>query len=164
MAGKTNYNQKSLRNLKSPPEMLTHDQLVEAGRKGGLKKAENIAKMRLYRDIINTVGAKKLSKPKAKALLELCGIDGIDPAEITANVAVILQQIRKATDDGDTDAARFLRDTSGQAPTQAVQIGPLDAQSVDMASLSDEQIAAQIAELEDGSGTFDGSFDGNSGD
>lgn len=160
MAKVHNYNPKSLANLSPIHTRTTPEQRQENSRKGGLQSAKNSRERRLLSDIIKGFGAKTLPKRKLAALAEKYDVD-LDTIEGLTNDAVMVYAQYIRAFDGDTDAARFLRDTSGQAPTQAVQIGPLDAGSVDMASLSDEQIAAQIAELEDDSGAFDGSFDGN---
>lgn len=60
--------------------------------------------------------------------------------------AVMLAQYIKARR-GDTDAARFLRDTAGEKPSQQVEVNllekPLDA--IDFAALDDEQLEALAA-------------------
>ena len=69
------------------------------------------------------------------------GID--DP---TGADAVMLAQYIKARR-GDTDAARFIRDTAGEKPSQQVEVNlldkPLDA--IDFAALDDEQLEALAA-------------------
>lgn len=157
------FNPKSLQNLSSIQSRITPEQRQAYGRKGGLIAAQNERKRQSLREIIANIGPKKLPKRKLSELAEKYGVD-VDTIEgMSYDVAMAYAQYIKALG-GDTDAARYIRDTSGQAPTQALQIGPLDAQSVDMSTMTDAEISAQIAALDAESGTIDGNPDGDSGD
>ena len=73
--------------------------------------------------------------------LRLAGIEGATMAD-----AVTLAQVLKAAR-GDTEAARFIRDTSGERPADQLQVIPgevIDAGTV--AELSDEELAQLAAE------------------
>lgn len=143
MAGKAKINPKSLQNLQSCAGRLTHEQYVEAGRKGGLKKAENARKRETFRQIIERLGQKKLSKRQKADLAEKFGIDISYIEDASLDVAAIYAAYGRALG-GDVDALRYLRDTAGEVPSLALSVGPLDAAGIDMASLSDAEIAAQL--------------------
>lgn len=150
MPRKTNYNEKSLLNLKNPPEILTPEQMRAAQVKGGIVSSQNRKKRKLFSEIIAEIGSRKLSKRKmsenCKKLADMYGIDG----DVTADMLVILAQYDKATDKGDTDAARYLRDTSGQSPAQMVRVGTLDAQFADLSQVPDDVLQAELAALDAG--------------
>ena len=62
--------------------------------------------------------------------------------DYTEAAAVLLAQLNRARA-GDTEAAKFLRDTSGQRPADQVAIGSFDdlpIQSLDLTELTDEQL------------------------
>lgn len=54
-----------------------------------------------------------------ESLVSMCKLYGIDP---TGANAVALKQLQKAVVSGDTSAAIYLRDTSGQSPTAKTEI------------------------------------------
>lgn len=62
--------------------------------------------------------------------------------DFTESAAVLLAQLNRARA-GDTEAAKFLRDTSGQRPADQVAIGNLDDkpfETLDLSSLSDADL------------------------
>lgn len=64
--------------------------------------------------------------------------------ETTGGQAVVLAQLIKANQ-GDTDAAKFVRDTAGEKPREGLEIGNLDGkplESIDLSALTDEQLKA----------------------
>ena len=64
--------------------------------------------------------------------------------ETTGGQAVVLAQLIKANQ-GDTDAAKFVRDTAGEKPREGIEIGNLDGkplESIDLSALTDEQLKA----------------------
>ena len=76
---------------------------------------------------------------------------GFDKGDRTEAAAVLLAQLNKARA-GDTDAARFLRDTSGQKPVENVAVGNMDDkpfESLDLTKLTPEQLQALANEAED---------------
>lgn len=77
-----------------------------------------------------------------RAELEKRGIDATEAA------AVLLAQLVRARS-GDTEAARFLRDTSGQKPTENVAVGNLDEkpfETLDLTALTAEQLKSLIGD------------------
>lgn len=134
-----NYNPKSLENLRQG--ISDSDKAREMQRRSAEVQREKSAKRRLMRELIDEFSAKSVKSETIDGLKELFGISG----SIRADSAVILAQLAKAIS-GDTEAARFLRDTSGQKPAENVQIGPIDAHSADLSQYSDEQLEALEAD------------------
>lgn len=124
----------------------SHEEHIAACRRGGIKSGE-------------TRRAKKDMKTLARYILDapLATEDEIR-AELekrefpkTEAAAVLLAQLRRAKT-GDTEAARFLRDTSGQKPVDNVAIGNLDDkpfETLDLSQLSDEQLKSLATAAEE---------------
>lgn len=116
---------------------LSHEERIAACRRGGLKSGETRRAKKdmktLARFILDT---PLTTEDEIRAELESRGIPKTEAA------AVLLAQLRRART-GDTEAARFLRDTSGQKPVDNVAIGNLDDkpfETLDLSQLSDDQL------------------------
>lgn len=130
----------------APPfQDRTPEERRELGRNGGLKSVETRRKQKALRDAGKQLlwhSLKRVPEEKEIVLtLKQMGID--DP---TGADAIMLAQYVRARR-GDTDAARFIRDTIGEKPSQQVELNlvdkPLDA--IDFAALDDEQLEALAA-------------------
>ena len=72
---------------------------------------------------------------------------GMHDNEINYAAGIIMVQTQKALS-GDTKAAEFVRDTSGQKPVDGLVVGNLDDkpfETIDLGSLSDDQLRELIA-------------------
>ena len=110
-----------------------------AGKIGGVKAGETRRRrgaLRRAAQALLEVSPDRLPGVEDLAdVLRLAGIEGATMAD-----AVALAQVLKAAK-GDTEAARFIRDTSGERPADQLQVIPgevIDAESV--AGLSDEEL------------------------
>jgi len=68
--------------------------------------------------------------------------------EGTYQAAILLAQLKKAAYDGDTEAAKFIRDSAGYKPTENVQVGNMDDVpfvQVDLSKCSSAQLREMIA-------------------
>lgn len=115
-----------------------------AGQKSGEVRRKKKAMRELARDIL---GMDLKTEDEIRTELESRGIEQTEAA------AVLLAQLSRARA-GDTEAARFLRDTSGQKPVDNVAIGNLEDKpfaTLDLSSLTDDQLKelAENAEDED---------------
>lgn len=82
----------------------------------------------------------------AKEELEMHGFTQTD-----YQAAVFWSQLKKAIYNGDTEAAKYVRDTSGYKPTDSMQIGNLDDkpfETLDLSKLSNEELRSLIAKRE----------------
>ena len=120
---------------------LTASEKAEFHSKGGRAGAASKRRMRTQAQILRQVMALEIEPGEAREKLEAVGLD---PTWATdANVAVM----RKARA-GDVEALRYCRDTIGEKPRDGLEIGNLDGQplaTVDLRSMSDEQLRAMIA-------------------
>ena len=111
---------------------------------GGKASSEKQRRRKTQAEIIRQIMELKLTPEEGAAKFEALGLD---PTWATdANVAV-MQKARK----GDVESLRYLRDTIGEKPRDGLEIGNLDGQplsTIDLSTLSDEQLRAMIAARE----------------
>lgn len=65
--------------------------------------------------------------------------------------AVFWSQLKRAIYNGDTEAAKYVRDTAGYKPTDAMQIGNLEDkpfETLDLSKLTNDELRAMIARRE----------------
>ena len=118
------------------------DAAREAGRKGGpigaASKKRNNRLRKALAALLDAPAGKLPGLEDAADALRSAGVS--DP---TGADAVVYMQLLKAGK-GDTEAARFVRDTVGERPSQSVELSPgervVDADA--LADLSDEELAA----------------------
>lgn len=126
-------NMSNLRSLGDLPE----DEHKAISSKGG--KASGVAKrkaksMREAARIL--LEAPLLGEDETAALLKQLGLDADQQS------AILLAATARAKG-GDIEAARYVRDTSGQAPSQQVELGGIEGQpieSLDLSKLTTEQL------------------------
>lgn len=124
-------------NSELPPEVLK-----ERSSRGA--KASNAARRRrkAMREIARTMLDTELrANDELRCMLEDRGFE-----DFTEAAAILLAQLNKARN-GDTEAAKFVRDTSGQRPADQVAIGNIDDkpfESLDLSSLSDAALQRLI--------------------
>jgi len=126
-------NEQNLRSFGDIPKEQHLEYSAAGGRASGVtkRKAKN---MREAARIL--LSAPLLDSPQTAAALETLGL------EADQQGAVLLAALYKSQA-GDIEAARFVRDTSGQAPAQQVALGGIDGQpieSIDLTNLSTEQL------------------------
>jgi hypothetical protein len=143
MAEKNDGRTKQMANLKYD---FTREEREEMGRKGGIKSGESKRRKKLFKETIDIVLACGVQDEEVAERLKALGLDG------DYQTAIHLALIEKAAR-GDTEAARYLRDTRGEKPREVLEIGNLDDKplaSLDMSKLTDDQlriIAARRQEL-----------------
>ena len=105
--------------------------------KGGRKSGETRRAHRPMREVLKTLMAMDTSDPDMHDLLVKLGL------EPTNDNAVSLAQILQATQKREAESARFIRDTLGEKPTEAYNIGiSKPIQAMDLGGMSDEELAA----------------------
>ena len=104
-------------NLKSLGKRTTEEQRMIA-QKGGKASGKARKDKREQKQIIMDVLAMPLEDGSVEQITSLAAAEG---ANLSINQAIIIQQVKRALK-GDTRAAEYLRDTSGQKPSDKVQI------------------------------------------
>lgn len=100
----------------------------------------------------------KNMREAARILLESPLLDDEETAELLRRMdlepdqqsAILLAAIQKAKR-GDIEAARYARDTSGQAPAQQMEIGGMDGkpiETMDLSGMSTEELERLLVEAE----------------
>lgn len=110
------------------------------GRKGGLASGASKKRRKLLREVINDLLPMEIKDEELRVALESKGL------EPTHEVALAFAAIQRA-ERGDIEAARFIRDTCGEKPTENKNIAvgsvmDLPIQALDLSTLSDEQLYA----------------------
>lgn len=124
-------------NLRTP----TTEEARAIGQKGGIASGESRRKRKTFRESLLTILSMAPDDPEVVEHLKALGLDP------TFQTAIDLAQAKVAAK-GDTDAARFIRDTVGEKPTDQMEIGGLadrPIQTIDMSKLSDDQLRALAA-------------------
>ena len=119
---------------------LSPEQRTEQCRKAGIAGREARRKYRTQRELLSLILSSPIDdKEKAKKLKE-AGF----PA--TYGGAMAFAATAKAVD-GDIEAARFVRDTGGEKPTESYQMNVTDkpVKSLDLTQLTDEELEAMVA-------------------
>lgn len=122
-----------------PPEKARKYQSL-----GGRISQAHRRRKKLLREIANDILSMKLQNEEeiTAALRE----GGLDDEDIDYAAGIILAQAIKAMG-GDTRAAEFIRDTSGQKPSDSLQVGNLDSkpfEMIDFSGLNDAQLHEMI--------------------
>ena len=128
--------QKNMGRWKDHPEEASR-----AGQIGGAKSGVTKRKRRLLRDAARAILDADVSRlPVAEDLVLSLKALGVD--EVTGSDVLLLAQYLRAAK-GDTDAARFVRDTSGEKPSVDIAVSAtdrvIDAESV--SEMSDDELA-----------------------
>lgn len=100
-----------LDNLISPDEInsrLTPEERKERARKAGIASGEKRRKNRTFKELVELYGKCKISDPKMVAKLKEVGISEED---FTHTMAVVARQYDKAEEEGNTQAATWVRET-----------------------------------------------------
>lgn len=124
-------------NLK--PRQLTNEEATKIGRRGGINSGKARREKRAFKEIMLKMLNSNISAEQAKKLGMfnlLCSKD------MTFNAAVAAQQMVKALK-GDTNAAKFVLETSGQKEAEKVE----STVSLKTSELTDEELEKRLAEL-----------------
>ena len=116
---------------------LTPAERSESARRAAQASVAARRKYRAMRDCIKQVLRLDVDDPRTKqALLDL----GLEPSRANA---IALRTVAKAGD-GDIEAARFVRDTVGEKPTEQYNIATSDKpiKALDLSGMSDEELEA----------------------
>lgn len=116
---------------------LTPAQRRESAQRAAAASAIARQGYKRQRDLIKQVLAAAVDDVELRDKLKELGFD------TTFGSAMVFAQAKKALA-GDTEAARYLRDTVGEKPTEAYQLAVTDQpiRSLDLATLSDAELEA----------------------
>ena len=130
-------------NLKKYSEM-TEAEKQEWHSKGGTASTAKRRQKKTFAETLRAVLASEYPVEDAKRKLQDMGLDGTWMDQLSQ------AQVDKASR-GDTEAFRAVRDTIGENPKQAVDVGLTNGpvSGMDLSQLSDDQLRAMIAAREE---------------
>ena len=132
-------------NLRKYAEM-TESEKAEWHSIGGTASAKKRRQKKTFAETLRAVLASEYPVEEAKRKLQDMGLDGTWMDQLSQ------AQVDKASR-GDTEAFRAVRDTIGENPRQAVDVGLTSGpvSGMDLTQLSDDQLRAMIAAREEAS-------------
>ena len=130
-------------NLRKYAEM-TESEKAEWHSIGGTASAKKRRQKKTFAETLRAVLASEYPVEDAKRKLQDMGLDGTWMDQLSQ------AQVDKASR-GDTEAFRAVRDTIGENPRQAVDVGLTNGpvSGMDLSQLSDDQLRAMIAAREE---------------
>ena len=130
-------------NLKKYSE-YTESEKAEFHRQGGIASGQSKRRRKTFAETLRAVLASEYPVEEAKQKLQSMGLDGTWMDQLSQ------AQVDKASR-GDTEAFRAVRDTIGENPRQAVDVGLTNGpvSGMDLTQLSDDQLRAMIAAREE---------------
>ena len=130
-------------NLKKYAEM-TESEKAEWHSIGGTASAKKRRQKKTFAETLRAVLASEYPVEEAKQKLQSMGLDGTWMDQL--NQAQVVKASR-----GDTEVLRAVRDTVGENPRQAVDVGLTNGpvSGMDLSQLSDDQLRAMIAAREE---------------
>lgn len=130
-------------NLRKYAEM-TESEKAEWHSIGGTASAKKRRQKKTFAETLRAVLASEYPVEEAKRKLQDMGLDGTWMDQLSQ------AQVDKASR-GDTEAFRAVRDTIGENPRQAVDVGLTSGpvSGMDLSQLSDDQLRAMIAAREE---------------
>ena len=132
-------------NLKKYSEYSAKEK-EEFHRQGGIASGQSKRRRKTFAETLRAVLASEYPVEDAKKKLQSMGLDGTWMDQLSQ------AQVDKASR-GDTEAFRAVRDTIGENPRQAVDVGLTSGpvSGMDLTQLSDDQLRAMIAAREEAS-------------
>ena len=130
-------------NLKKYSEYSAKEK-EEFHRQGGIASGQSKRRRKTFAETLQAALAREITVEQGKEKLQALGYDG------TWMDLLSQAQVDKASR-GDTEAFRAVRDTIGENPKQAVDVGLTNGpvSGMDLTQLSDDQLRAMIAAREE---------------
>lgn len=125
---------------------MSPDERTEFHSRGGKASTAKRRQKKTFAETLRAVLASEYPVEDAKKKLQSMGLDGTWMDQLSQ------AQVDKASR-GDTEAFRAVRDTIGENPRQAVDVGLTNGpvSGMDLTQLSDDQLRAMIAAREEAS-------------
>lgn len=125
---------------------MSPDERTEFHSRGGKASTAKRRQKKTFAETLRAVLASEYPVEEAKRKLQDMGLDGTWMDQLSQ------AQVDKASR-GDTEAFRAVRDTIGENPRQAVDVGLTSGpvSGMDLTQLSDDQLRAMIAAREEAS-------------
>lgn len=100
---------------------MTKEELSEAGRKGGIASGESKRRKKAMKETLEVLLSMPMHKGKMADVDQIRSFAELKGKNISVETAMMVTLLQKALK-GDVTAAQFIRDTSGQKPTDDVNL------------------------------------------
>lgn len=97
----------------------TPEERAELGRQGGIKSGESKRRKKAMKETLEVLLAMPMKKGRMADVEDIRSFADLKGKNISVEAAMMVQMLQKALK-GDTNAAAFIRDTSGQKPQEDV--------------------------------------------
>lgn len=116
---------KKLRGGVEPRCYLTKENAAELQKKGAEQRRINRERRRNMQDIAQWFLNLPMSKANLLDEKDIIDFASAKEVNLTGSEAMLMVQMRKAIETGDTAAAQFIRDTAGEKPKEQIEVGGL---------------------------------------
>ena len=100
---------------------FTPEEVAENGRKGGIASGIAKRKKKAMRETLEVLLSMPLNQKKCYEVEEIQSFAQMKGKNVTVETAILIKQIQRALS-GDLSSAEFVRDTSGQKPTNDLNV------------------------------------------
>lgn len=100
---------------------MTPEQRAEYGRQGGIKSGETKRRKKAMKETLEVLLSMPMKNGKSSDVESIKNFAALKGKNINVQEAMIIAMIHRAMK-GDVKAAEFLRDTSGQKPTDNMNV------------------------------------------
>ena len=101
---------------------FTPEEIKENGRKGGIASGVAKRKKAAMKETLEILLSMPLHNKKCHEVEDIQSFAQLKGKNVTVEAAIMIKQVQRALA-GDLPSAEFVRDTSGQKPTNEVNVG-----------------------------------------
>lgn len=124
-----------------PMNRRTKEEQSAIATQGGKASGESRRRRKNTQEIVRMILDRQITEAEGAERLEALGL----PTTWSTKAHVAVMQ---RAENGDVEAMRYLRDSAGDKPRDALEVGNLDGQplaTIDLSTMTDEQLRAMIA-------------------
>lgn len=103
----------------------------EEAKKGGINSGKTRRQKRSMKDTMSILLDMAIKQGDIPDIDKIQSVAELNKLNMDVNTAICIKQALKAVKDGDTRAAEFCRDTSGNKPVERVQVAEVSQEVID---------------------------------
>ena len=114
-----------------PLSERTKSEQREIARQGGINSGKARRQKRTMKDTMSILLDMAIKQGDIPDIDKIQSVAELNKLNMDVNTAICIKQALKAVKDGDTRAAEFCRDTSGNKPVERVQVAEVSQEVID---------------------------------
>lgn len=114
-----------------PLSERTKSEQREIARQGGISSGKARRQKRSMKDTMSILLDMAIKQGDIPDIDKIQSVAELNKLNMDVNTAICIKQALKAVKDGDTRAAEFCRDTSGNKPVERVQVAEVSQEVID---------------------------------